>query len=114
MRYEKSSFTCHRDSGPIWALPQPPTVIDGYEYTGVHSGSRAVKSAGSQSPWLYGGETSYFAYAYWNRASFSARELITHVCPSTADLRGTAKSKLAEVAVVPPAVMIGRYSSSAP
>ena len=90
----------HRHSGPICALPQPPTVIDGYANTGVHNGSRAVKSAGAQSPWLYGGDTSYFAYAYWNRTSFSVRGLITQVWPTTADRRGTAKSKLAEAAVV--------------
>ena len=29
IRYEKSSFTSHRPSGPICALPQPPTLIDG-------------------------------------------------------------------------------------
>jgi len=33
---------------------------------------------------------------------------------STADCRGTAKSKLALGVVRPPVVMIGRYSSSAP
>lgn len=38
----------------------------------------------------------------------------THVWPSTADCRGTAKSKLADGVVRPPVVMIGRYSSSPP
>src|SRR5262245_51905912 len=114
IRYEKSSFSSQRDSGPICALPQPPTTIDGYESTGVHSGSRAVKSPGSQSPWLYGGATSYFAYAYWNRMSLSARGLTIHECPITAELRGTAKSKLFVGWVRPPVVMMGRYSSSAP
>ena len=73
-----------------------------------------MKSPGSQSPWLYGGDTSYLANAYWNRASFSMRSLNTHVWPSTADRRGTAKSNVALGVVRPPAWMIGRYSSSAP
>ena len=63
---------------------------------------------------LLGGATSYFAYAYWNRKSLSARSLSTDEWPTTAELRGTAKSKLLVGWTRPPVVMIGRYSSSAP
>jgi len=35
-----------------------------------------------------------------------------HVCPTTADWRGTAKSNDADGWVRPPLVMIGRYSFS--